>query len=139
MSQSHQGACLCGAIRFKAHGELRGVIYCHCTQCRKQSGHYYAATNVADDRIEIEGAEHLTWYAASDLARRGFCSRCGSVMFWKPNDKPYVSIMAGAFEDFSSLTGMCHIFVAEKGAYYDIDDDLQQFEGSSASTDLLAS
>ena len=82
----HRGACLCGAVRFRTEGPLRGVIYCHCSQCRKQTGHYYAATNVVGDRLEIEGAEDVTWYAASDFARRGFCRHCGSALFWKPHD-----------------------------------------------------
>jgi len=56
MTTSHNGSCLCGSVRFTASGPLRGVIYCHCSQCRKQSGHYYAATSVDDDRLEIEVA-----------------------------------------------------------------------------------
>ena len=51
MTSSHKGSCLCGAVRFTASGPLRGVLYCHCSQCRKQTGHYYAATNVADDDL----------------------------------------------------------------------------------------
>lgn len=131
MNKTHSGSCLCGAIRFKATGPLRGVVYCHCTQCRKQSGHYFAATNVADDRIEIEGSENVSWYGASEFARRGFCRRCGSLLFWKARDLPNISIMAGLFDDPTSLKGECHIFTACKGDYYDIDDDLPRFEQST--------
>jgi hypothetical protein len=60
MDDSHSGSCLCGAVRFKTRGPLRGVVYCHCSQCRKQSGHLYAATNVADGDITITGAESVT-------------------------------------------------------------------------------
>lgn len=134
---THKGSCLCGAVRFVARGPLRGVVYCHCSQCRKQSGHYYAATNVDDDMVEVEGREHITWFEASDFAKRGFCSRCGSVMFWKPNDDTYVSILAGSFDDASSLTGLCHIFVADKASYYEIADDLPQFERSSPAIKVL--
>lgn len=131
MKEVHSGSCLCGAVRFSARGALRGVVYCHCSQCRKQSGHYYAATNVADADIDIRGFDHVTWYAASDLARRGFCRTCGSLLFWKHNQLDEISVMAGAFEQPSGLKGECHIFVAGKGDYYSIDDGLPQFERSS--------
>ncbi len=137
MNNLHKGSCLCGAVRFVARGALREVIYCHCNMCRKQSGHYYAATNVSDDMVDIEGGANVTWFAASDFARRGFCSRCGSVMFWKPNDDDYISIMAGSFEEPSSLAGGYHIFVAEKGSYYEIDDNLPRYERSSPSLKVL--
>jgi hypothetical protein len=131
MPDLHNGSCLCGAVSFAASGPLRGVVYCHCSQCRKQSGHYYAATNVADADLRIEGAEKITWYEASASAKRGFCSVCGSVLFWKHNELAEISVMAGAFEKPTGLKGEVHIFVADKGDYYEIDDGLPQFERST--------
>jgi hypothetical protein len=131
MMEIHSGGCLCGAVRYEARGPLRGVVYCHCSQCRRQSGHYYAATNVANNRVEVIGADNVTWYAASESAKRGFCRTCGSVLFWKHNARNYVSILAGSFDSPSELRPECHIFVADKGDYYSIDDDLPQFERST--------
>jgi len=137
MRDSHQGSCLCGAVRFRAHGALRGIVYCHCSQCRKQSGHFYAATNVADADIVVEGAESITWYEASSFARRGFCKNCGSLLFWKPRDDAYISVLAGSFDEPTDLRGECHIFVGDKGDYYAIDDGLPQFEKSTPSIKVL--
>lgn len=133
MSEIHSGACLCGAVRFETKGPLRGVVYCHCSQCRKQSGHFFAATNVPDSRLSISGGDNLSWYAASPSARRGFCRTCGSILFWKHKDLDYHSVLAGAFDRPSGLEGECHIFVADKGDYYSIDDGLPQFERSTSS------
>ena len=133
MNEIHSGRCLCGAVGFRTKGPLRGVVYCHCSQCRRQSGHYFAATNVTDADIEIDGADNLTWYAASRSARRGFCRTCGSVLFWKHNDLDYHSVLAGAFDKPSELRGECRIFVADKGDYYSIDDGLPQHERSTSS------
>lgn len=135
MGQVHAGACLCGAVSFAAKGPLRGVVYCHCSQCRKQTGHFYAATNVADRDIDIRGRANISWYAASDTARRGFCRTCGSALFWKHNDSDEISVLAGAFDRPSSLTGECHIFVADKGDYYAIDDGLPTFARSLRARD----
>ncbi|MCV0398106.1 MAG: GFA family protein [Rhizobiaceae bacterium] len=129
----NKGHCLCGAVTFETTGPLRGVVYCHCSQCRRQTGHFYAATNVALDRIAISGADELTWYAASDDARRGFCRTCGSALFWQRNGDDHVSVMAGAFDLPSGLAAERHIFTADKGDYYAITDGLPCHEGSSAS------
>lgn len=139
MSETHTGSCLCGAVRFTAWGALRGVVYCHCTQCRKQSGHFFAATNVPADRLEIEGADNLSWYAASDAAKRGFCKTCGSALFWKHNELEYTSVLAGAFDAPSGLTAESHIFVADKGDYYEIADDLPRFAGRGAGIKVAGS
>ena len=132
MDDNHSGSCLCGAVSFKTRGALRGVVYCHCSQCRKQSGHFYAATNVANGNIAITGAENITWYEASSFAKRGFCRTCGSLLFWKPR-QDYVSVLAGTFDEPSGLQGECHIFVGDKGDYYSIDDALPQFDKSTPS------
>lgn len=128
----HEGSCLCGAVRFRTKGALRGVVYCHCTQCRKQSGHHYASTNVGDDRLTVDGAENLAWFASSADAKRGFCKTCGSALFWKHRKLDYTSINAGAFDNPTGLAGAMHIFVADKGDYYAIADDLPQFAASSS-------
>ena len=133
VSERRSGRCLCGAVRFTTEGPLRGVIYCHCTQCRRQSGHYYAATNVNDGCLAVEGAEHVTWFAASPHAQRGFCRTCGSALFWKHAQLDHTSVLAGAFDEPSGLVSEAHIFVADKGDYYSLDDGLPQFQRSSGS------
>lgn len=125
--ENRTGQCHCGAVTFKVNGPVRDVIYCHCGQCRKQSGHIVAATACRDDQISIFGAENLTWYAASETARRGFCKTCGSHLFWKANGSDATSIMAGSFAKPSALRSGHHIHVADKGDYYDITDGLPQF------------
>lgn len=127
MSETHSGHCLCGAVRFRTSGKLREVIACHCSQCRRQTGHFYAATNVQDDGLAVEGAESVTWYRASEMASRGFCRTCGSALFWKGDGSNYTSIMAGAFDQPTGLKIGVHIFCADKGDYYEIADDAPQY------------
>ncbi|MBL8585049.1 MAG: GFA family protein [Rhizobiaceae bacterium] len=124
MNGEHTGACLCGSVRFTTRGKLDGVIYCHCSQCRKQTGHFYAATSIAADALSVEGEDRVTWYAASPDARRGFCSVCGSALFWRDLASDQISILAGAFDKPSGLKGTRHIYVADKGDYYEIEDGL---------------
>jgi hypothetical protein len=134
MAQEHSGSCLCGDIRFHTTGLLREVIACHCRQCRHQSGHFYAATNVDDGRLHIDDPENrLTWYQSSPDARRGFCGNCGSALFWKMQGDPFTSILAGAFHEPTGLRLSRHIFVADKGDYYEIADNLPKHRQGSKS------
>ena len=124
------GSCLCGQVKLTIDKLDRGVVYCHCTQCRKQSGHYYAATNAINDNLHIKGEEHISWYAASDTAQRGFCKHCGSVLFWKPENADYTAIMAGCLDAPTGLNEVSHIFTADKGDYYTLQDGLPQHKQS---------
>lgn len=128
MNETRTGACLCGVVRFKTKGPLREVVFCHCSQCRRQTGLYYAATNVTLDRIEVSGEQAVSWYRASPEAERGFCRTCGSALFWRRNGADYVSVMAGAFDQPSGLVGAYHIYCADKGDFYEIADDLPQYQ-----------
>tara|TARA_B100000767_G_scaffold88305_1_gene84824 strand:- start:4414 stop:4788 length:375 start_codon:yes stop_codon:yes gene_type:complete len=110
-------------MRFTTPGPLRPVIACHCSQCRKSSGHFVAATSAARDEVAITG--EVTWYQSSERARRGFCATCGSQMFWDGLGDN-LSIFAGCFDGATGVTISGHIFCADKGDYYEITDGLAQ-------------
>ena len=121
----HKGSCLCGAVRFEVAGELPGPDACHCTQCRKHSGHVFASTDVPRAAVTIHGAENVTWYPTAK-ARRGFCSTCGSSLFWDPFNRDWIGIAMGAFDTPTGTKLAIHIHVADKGDYYDITDGVPQ-------------
>lgn len=123
---THTGGCLCGAVRYRVSGPLLDVVACHCSQCRRTSGHYAAMTNVPEERLHLERAEALAWYRSSASAERGFCARCGSNLFWRPSGGAYVAITAGTLDAPTHLTITEHIFVADKSDYYDITDGKPQ-------------
>jgi hypothetical protein len=123
-----KGSCLCGAVRFEVAAELPAPDACHCTQCRKWSGHYFASTDVPREALAVQGEEHVTWYPSSAKVRRGFCSICGSSLFWDPLHRDWTAIAMGAFEAPTGTRMDKHIFTADKGDYYDIEGDLPQHE-----------
>jgi hypothetical protein len=121
------GSCLCGGVTFEINGPLRPVVGCHCSQCRKQSGHFGAFTACDDKALVFKSNETLAWYRASDAAARGFCNTCGSLLFWKGDGRSYTSITAGVLDSPTGLRMEGHIFCADKGDYYDIlDGDYQK-------------
>lgn len=127
----HKGSCLCGKVTFEVSGELPAPSACHCSQCRKHSGHFEASTDIPRSAVTVEGEEHVTWFHSSEKVRRGFCSTCGSSLFWDPIDRDkhdWTAIAMGAFDTPTGTRLERHIFVADKGDYYDIADGLPQNE-----------
>jgi len=127
------GKCMCGAVAFEFFADRDDVIVCHCGQCRAWSGHLWASLNAPFDSLKIrKGEEALCWFKSSDYARRGYCKECGSALFWhgdKLEDyKHRIAIAAGAIEEGAPMKLSEHIFVADKGSYYEIADGLPQKE-----------
>jgi hypothetical protein len=123
---THTGGCLCGGVRYRISGALRGVIACHCSQCRRTSGHYAAMTSAPSANIAMTSSGSLVWYRSSDSAERGFCGRCGGNLFWKQAGLDTISITAGTLDTPTDLSVEEHIFVADKSDYYTIDDGAPQ-------------
>ena len=125
---THKGSCLCGAVTFEVEGELKPGDACHCHQCRRQSGHYWASTNIPRDKLTVHGMDKVTWFQSSEKIRRGFCGTCGSVLFWDPPHLDWTSIALGAFDAPTGTHLEMHIFTSQKGDYYEIADGLPQNE-----------
>lgn len=126
---SLSGSCLCGAVQIEIlERPDHAPEACHCKQCRKQSGHVLAAMNVKRDTLRVYGDAKVTWYKSSDKVERGFCSICGSTLFWKPtiDGYQYTAVAMGVFETPTGMKLSKHTFVGEKGDYYDIADGVRQ-------------
>ena len=124
-----KGSCLCGAVKFTVSSELGKSDACHCVQCRKWTGHFLPSTEVNRQALQIESKDELRWYQSSDKVRRGFCAQCGSSLFFDPIDHTkhnWTAIALGAFDQPTQVTLGMHIFVAEKGDYYQLNDGLPQ-------------
>ena len=116
------GSCLCGGVRYRASGELRGIINCFCGQCQKTSGHHFAATRVAQADFELLSDSTLTWYRSSPGARRGFCRRCGGNLFWEKEGLDTISITAGTIDKPTGLAVIDNIYVEDANDYHIIPE-----------------
>jgi len=114
------GSCLCGAVAFEIAAHANNVTACHCSQCRKMTGNYWASFHVEDKDLKFIRQDGLKWFSSSHYAKRGFCKDCGSTLFWKKNDSADTSVCPGSIDGKSGLTLKDHIFVADAGDYYEI-------------------
>jgi hypothetical protein len=128
MTTHATGSCLCKGVRFEIDGELNPILACHCTQCAKTSGNFAAMTSCAADKLRVISDETLRWFQSSETVNRGFCSRCGSNLFWKQAESPDIYITAGTLDKPTGIKIAEHIFVASKSDFYDIADGLPQKE-----------
>jgi hypothetical protein len=116
-------------VTFEVQGPLPPADACHCTKCRKHSGHFFVSTDVPRAALTIHGIENVKWFRSSEKARRGFCSNCGSTLFWDPLDQQkhaWIGVAMGAFDLPTETRLGIHVFVADKGDYYEITDGLPQ-------------
>jgi len=126
------GGCLCGAVRYRVRGVLRPTLSaCHCSQCRRHHGALGVYSSADAAAVEIEGCDSLRWYQSSDRARRGFCAVCGSKLFWQGIGDAALDIVAGSLDHPAGLKLARHIFVASKGDYYELTDELPTVPASN--------
>jgi hypothetical protein len=123
VSESHEGGCICGAVRFQAAGAPKWVAWCHCRSCRRHSG-APVSVFVAFERDAVtvtEGA--ITKFNSSPGTRRGFCSTCGSTLTCEGDARPTEThIPVGAFDNAEALVPAFHIFPEEKLSWVHFTD-----------------
>ena len=124
------GRCLCGAVQFSATGAFEHAEACHCTQCARWTGSYLASTVVKRSDLSISNSDTLKWFNSSETGRRGFCTTCGSSLFWKRVGGDDIDILVGSLDQPTGLKIREHIYVADKNDYYEIADDALQYPGS---------
>jgi hypothetical protein len=92
------GGCQCGAVRFACDGSPQNVHVCHCRMCQKAVGGPFAVIcPVQKSQFRVtRGA--ISWFASSDIARRGFCSACGTPMIFEYPHAADIGVLAGCFD-----------------------------------------
>jgi hypothetical protein len=109
---------MCGGVQFTAH-DLRDVFNCHCHRCRRFTGHHMAATGTAVDGVVFTADDTLTWHLPEPAVEYGFCSTCGSSLFWRTSARPgWLSICAGSLDQPSGLHTTAAWWMAEHADYH---------------------
>lgn len=124
------GSCLCGKVKIQVPDAFEYVGHCHCSECRKFSGAAFAtAGGVGLSKLKIlEGESALTYYQKSEETDLAFCNACGSSLFSKKRKTNMCNIRFGVFDDVPTEKPTFHIFVGSKAPWFEITDDLKQFD-----------
>ena len=111
------GSCLCGAVRITAGATSDHVGACHCSMCRKWGGGPLLAVDCGTN-VQFDGAESLSVFASSDWAERGFCSKCGSHLFYRWKKANQYFIPAGLLDGDRKWIFDHQVFIDEKPSFF---------------------
>ena len=119
------GGCLCGAVRFRIRLPPKWCAHCHCTMCRRAHGAAFVTwvgSRTADFEL-LAGEVELHRYRSSPPATRGFCGRCGSMLFFESSRWPdEVHVTLASLDSDAGLAPTGH-------AYWDDRVHWAQFPG----------
>lgn len=125
------GRCLCEKVSYQIVGALGPIFNCHCLKCRRWHGSAYR-TRASVKRSQFtwtSGEEHLSVYRSSAHVTKHFCSHCGSNLISTYQNRPeIVGVPLGALEQDPGGRPEAHIFVGSKSPWFEIVDDLPQYD-----------
>lgn len=135
---SHEGGCLCGAIRYRADAEAVARTHCHCRSCRLAAG----APSLAWAVFRIEAFRFITGeptrYRSSPGVTRAFCDRCGTTLTWQADDEAQtIDVATATLDEADAFAPTREIWVAEKLEWDALDPTLPHYPGSSRDTQAL--
>lgn len=133
---NNRGSCLCGRHQFTASGTPAFVAHCHCVSCRRAVG-APVATYVGYPQSAVDfsaGLDAVASYASSPGVARGFCSGCGTALYYASQDYPgELHLFRSNFANPEIFEPTAHVFFDEREADFDVYDDLPRYgSGSSA-------
>ncbi len=112
------GHCMCGEVSIEANLINNEVGVCHCKDCRRWSGSPFMSVESYADDVVINGQELVAIYNSSDWAERGFCSKCGSNLFYRLKENQKYFLLAGLFEQEDEFAMDHQIFIDRKPDFY---------------------
>ncbi len=125
-----RGSCLCGGIEYQILGKLADAGHCHCSMCRRAHGAAFGtyARVDADGCRWLSGEDLVATYESSPGNYRCFCRQCGSPLGTRAEDGTLSWVTLGTVIDDPGMRPDSHIFVGSKAPWYEIKDDLPQFD-----------
>ena len=117
------GGCLCGRVRYEVTPDHRDGYYCHCRMCQLAFGNTRAAF-INLRKSEVQWLSAPAYYASSKIARRGFCSHCGTPLAFEYLDSERMDLAAGSLDDPSVLKPTAHFAIESRIAAWHAEDGL---------------
>ena len=124
-----KGQCLCGKVELHTSYRSVHVGACHCTTCRKWGGAPYMEVNCGTD-VTFVGEEFVKVFDSSEWAERGFCSSCGSHLFYRLKGSQEHMVSVGLFDDSESFVFDNQVFIDEKPGFYSFAEETKNMTGA---------
>lgn len=116
------GGCLCGDVKYRLEGGVRGFQYCHCSRCRRFTGSAHAANVfVAPENLQwIQGEDRVGTFMleAEPAFPTSFCRRCGSSMPSMSSTGKFWVVPAGGLDGDPGIEPRRSIFWGSRAPWY---------------------
>ncbi|MGO3913910.1 GFA family protein [Enterococcus viikkiensis] len=119
--------CLCGKVSIEVEAFHSEVGACHCSMCRRWgSGPLLTVAAGSGENVTINGEDFVSRYRSSEWAERGFCSSCGSNLFYHLIANDSYNIPIDLFEDQGEATLEVEVYYDQKPAYYEFANETKK-------------
>jgi len=130
------GGCLCGAVRYEITELPKRMGLCHCRSCQRATGSaYFPFMATLTDALKIQGK--LTWYESigdsGHKVSRGFCPKCGSMLFGIPDVLPdFRTVSASSLDNPLIFKPEIAVWLEDALPWHDITRSLILFDKNSS-------
>jgi len=123
------GSCLCGKVTINLTGVAKEITVCHCSLCQKfHGGPMFALASCSEDQMALQGAKWLRRYDSSEWAQRGFCSQCGSSLFFYLKETHTYFFAAGLFGNLPEAVLTEEIYTKDQPQFYHFAEPTTRWE-----------
>ena len=123
------GSCECGAVRYRVADEFLYASNCHCSRCRAATGSAFKPfAGIERDKLEVLTGGDALLVNGDELLNDTRCAKCGSLLYSVVREGEWVHVALGSLVDEPGMRPTKHIFVGSKAPWFEITDDLPQFE-----------
>ncbi len=122
---SEKSSCLCGAVKIEAKEVNPKFSVCHCKTCRSWGGGPFFAVQCGTE-VNIKGQDSVKIYESSSWASRGFCSECGTHLFFKIKKTGEYNMPLGLFPGLKEIEMSTEYFSDEKPGHYHFSNETKE-------------
>jgi hypothetical protein len=123
------GKCGCGSVRYRVVDAFLYAANCHCSRCRAATGSAFKPfAGIEREKLEITDGLDALHVFGEEGWNDTRCGECGSLLFSVVRDGAYVHVALGSLVDAPGVRPTAHIFVGSKAPWFEITDDLPQFD-----------
>lgn len=124
-SNKSAGSCLCGDVEIDVINVNPNFTVCHCATCRNWGGGPLFALQCGTE-VKFKGADKVKEYDSSDWASRGFCSTCGTHLFYRLKKTGSYNMPVGLFSKIKDLVMTTQYFSDLRPDYYCFSNQTQE-------------
>jgi hypothetical protein len=144
MSETIEGGCRCGAVRYRLKIDTLPKVYaCHCLDCQTWSGSAFSLQCVVpEEALEVTGEPHLYERPSDDgtrISRQRGCPICITRVYNTNTRRPgFAVVRAGTLDRSDELAIVAHIWTRRKLSGIDIPAAVPSWPENAPLADFLA-